>query len=233
MANRLEESIMRYVSDANRDAIAEAWKDNTGYHIALNEGYKASRSTIGDRSICEKTVEQIRYQLGGITLVENTAENNAVRDLRSLVGMTQAEFAAFFDIPHKNIENWEQGRTKPPDYLVRLMKYRLCKEVINCENPKVTVLVLEAIKDALQTTTLGYGILAVEGGCMSFFSQKRRCYSSGNKAAVMSIDKDNKTVTLKGQNGNIWNTFILTFEEFNLASGKWTDTHYEKRRKHK
>ena len=39
--------------------------------------------------------------------------------------MTQKEFAAYFDIPYRSIENWEEGSRKVPDYLLRLMAYRL------------------------------------------------------------------------------------------------------------
>lgn len=53
-----------------------------------------------------------------------------IKELRNQAGMSQAEFAANFDIPKRTIQNWEwegenkQGR-KCPEYLLSLMEYKL------------------------------------------------------------------------------------------------------------
>ena len=51
-----------------------------------------------------------------------------IKELRLSTGMTQKEFAEYFDIPQKTVENWEQGIRKTPDYVVELIKYKLEKE---------------------------------------------------------------------------------------------------------
>ena len=43
-------------------------------------------------------------------------------------GMTQQEFANYFEIPKRTIENWEGGQRKCPEYLKKLIKYKLIKE---------------------------------------------------------------------------------------------------------
>lgn len=43
-------------------------------------------------------------------------------------GMTQQEFADYFEIPKRTIENWEGGQRKCPEYLKKLMEYKLIKE---------------------------------------------------------------------------------------------------------
>lgn len=51
-----------------------------------------------------------------------------IKESRLSTGMTQKEFAEYFDIPQKTIENWEQGARKAPDYVIELIKYKLGKE---------------------------------------------------------------------------------------------------------
>jgi DNA-binding transcriptional regulator YiaG len=42
--------------------------------------------------------------------------------------MTQAEFSKFLKIPIRTIQEWEQGRRTPPDYVVELIRYKVEKE---------------------------------------------------------------------------------------------------------
>ena len=52
------------------------------------------------------------------------------KELRQQSGMTQQQFAAYFGIPKRTIENWEAGVNKCPEYLLDLMKYKLIHENI-------------------------------------------------------------------------------------------------------
>ncbi len=49
-------------------------------------------------------------------------------ELRQQSGMTQKEFAEYFEIPKRTIENWDAGARKCPEYLLKLMVYKLTKE---------------------------------------------------------------------------------------------------------
>lgn len=51
-----------------------------------------------------------------------------IKDLRTMSGMTQQEFANYFEIPKRTIENWEGGQRKCPEYLEKLIEYKLIKE---------------------------------------------------------------------------------------------------------
>lgn len=53
-----------------------------------------------------------------------------IKELRTMSGMTQKEFAEHFGIPKRNIENWEGGARKCPEYLIALIEYKLIKEEI-------------------------------------------------------------------------------------------------------
>lgn len=50
-----------------------------------------------------------------------------IKEIRKQTGMTQAEFAEYFDISVRTIEAWETRRNAP-DYLTKLMEYKLKKE---------------------------------------------------------------------------------------------------------
>lgn len=51
-----------------------------------------------------------------------------IKKLRIRTRMTQKEFAKYFNIPQRTIENWEGGQRKPPPYVVELIKYKIEKE---------------------------------------------------------------------------------------------------------
>lgn len=60
---------------------------------------------------------------------KNTQENNKpaeeIRRIREGTGMNRKEFAAYFGIPYPTITDWELGHRKMPDYLLRLIKYKV------------------------------------------------------------------------------------------------------------
>lgn len=51
-----------------------------------------------------------------------------IKELRKASGMTQAQFAEFFNVPKRSVENWDSGTNKCPQYLVELMEYKLLNE---------------------------------------------------------------------------------------------------------
>lgn len=53
-----------------------------------------------------------------------------VKSLRKAASFTQQQFAEYFEISKRTVENWECGRTTPPDYLVKLFEYKLRNEGI-------------------------------------------------------------------------------------------------------
>ena len=53
-----------------------------------------------------------------------------VKELREKTGMTRKEFAEYFGINWRQVQNWEVGARNCPDYLLELMKYKLEKEDI-------------------------------------------------------------------------------------------------------
>lgn len=58
------------------------------------------------------------------------------KELRQASGMTQKEFAEYFHIPKRSIENWDGGTAKVSEYWLELMEYKLKKENIIKEKRK-------------------------------------------------------------------------------------------------
>ncbi|MBR5348677.1 MAG: helix-turn-helix domain-containing protein [Lachnospiraceae bacterium] len=46
-----------------------------------------------------------------------------IKELRKETGLSQSKFSAKFGIPVRTLQQWEQGISAPPEYLVRMMAY--------------------------------------------------------------------------------------------------------------
>ena len=53
-----------------------------------------------------------------------------IKELRLATDMNQTSFARYFEIPVRTVQDWEGERRTPPEYLVKLMQYKLKKENI-------------------------------------------------------------------------------------------------------
>ena len=51
-----------------------------------------------------------------------------LKDLRLASGMNRREYAEYFEIPYRTIQSWELGDRECPEYLLKLMYYKLQKE---------------------------------------------------------------------------------------------------------
>jgi len=49
-------------------------------------------------------------------------------ELRKSTGMNRREFCAYFEIPYRTVTDWELGNRTMPDYLLRLMAYKVKME---------------------------------------------------------------------------------------------------------
>ena len=53
---------------------------------------------------------------------------NRILDLRTASGMTRTQFATYFGIPYRTLQDWELGTAKTPTYLIDLIEYKLRAE---------------------------------------------------------------------------------------------------------
>ena len=56
-----------------------------------------------------------------------------VRGLRASTGMSRQEFARYFEIPYRTLQDWELGNRRIPEYLLRLMEYKTRLEGLCCK----------------------------------------------------------------------------------------------------
>lgn len=54
-----------------------------------------------------------------------------VIELRKSTGMNRKEFCEYFGIPYRTVTEWERGTRIMPDYVLRLMAYKIKMEKIN------------------------------------------------------------------------------------------------------
>ena len=51
-----------------------------------------------------------------------------IRNMRESSGMSMKRFAEYFGIPYRTVQNWEAGVNKCPEYLLKLLEYKLKRE---------------------------------------------------------------------------------------------------------
>ena len=49
-------------------------------------------------------------------------------ELRARTGMNRRKFLDYFGIPYRTVQDWELGSRQMPEYLLRLMEYKVRME---------------------------------------------------------------------------------------------------------
>ena len=60
--------------------------------------------------------------------IDFTNSRDYLIELRDSTGMSRTEFCEYFGIPYRTLQDWELGNRKMPDYLLRLMAYKIKME---------------------------------------------------------------------------------------------------------
>ncbi len=50
-------------------------------------------------------------------------------EIRNRTGMNRKEFAKWLDIPYRTMQEWELGRRAMPEYVLRLIAYKVYNEM--------------------------------------------------------------------------------------------------------
>jgi transcriptional regulator with XRE-family HTH domain len=53
------------------------------------------------------------------------------KEIRQASGMNQTQFSKYFEIPYRTIQDWEHGKRKCPEDLLKLMQYKIVKEKLS------------------------------------------------------------------------------------------------------
>ncbi len=57
-------------------------------------------------------------------------------EIRKETGMNRREFAEYFGIPYRTIQDWELGNRQMPEYLLRLIAYKVRMEKLQKNEEK-------------------------------------------------------------------------------------------------
>ena len=56
---------------------------------------------------------------------------NRIKELREMTGMNRREFCDYFGIPYPTVTDWERGQRHAPDYVLRLLEFRIRAEELD------------------------------------------------------------------------------------------------------
>ena len=56
---------------------------------------------------------------------QNKKKEDKIKELRESTGMNRKEFCKYFEIPYRTVTEWERGTRKMPDYVLRLLAYKV------------------------------------------------------------------------------------------------------------
>jgi DNA-binding transcriptional regulator YiaG len=59
-----------------------------------------------------------------------------LRSLRESTGMNRKEFCEYFEIPYMTETDWELGNRRVPQYLLKLIAYKIKMEQLSGKNSK-------------------------------------------------------------------------------------------------
>ena len=63
-------------------------------------------------------------QHGGMLM----GKREEVIELKNKSGMNWKQFSEYYEIPYRTIQDWEHGKREMPDYVLRLMQYKMKME---------------------------------------------------------------------------------------------------------
>lgn len=66
----------------------------------------------------------VRYALR-IKERDNMEVKDRLLEIRKETGMNRKEFAGYFGIPYRTMQDWELGNRQMPEYLLRLIVYKI------------------------------------------------------------------------------------------------------------
>jgi|GEM_PF-142535 len=55
----------------------------------------------------------------------NKMNATSIRELRDSMGLSQSKFAKLYHIPLSTLQKWEQGGSKPPEYVIELLSMQI------------------------------------------------------------------------------------------------------------
>ena len=82
---------------------------------------------MADKTIYDFEGIQIEYEKGAETDkdYQRRMTSYAFRQIREKSGMSRPEFAKWLGVPYRTMQEWELGRRSMPEYVLRLIAYKV------------------------------------------------------------------------------------------------------------
>ena len=120
----------------NEKCNGENMRENT--YIKIEKLYKKYKGYVGTKNLLaegfsnrqiftlvnEGYLQKVCYGHDGM----NMEIKDRIKELRESTGMNRKEFCEYFGIPYRTVTEWERGTRKMPDYVFRLLAYKIKME---------------------------------------------------------------------------------------------------------
>ena len=117
-----------------------------------------------------------------------------IKQIRNHVNMSQRKFADYFNIPLGTFRNWEQGISKPPEYVLNMIIESIRRDkMINVETIKFVKML-----DTLATLTKG-GIFEFKNATENDYNSLIRFYYYKICDAIMNLDISKSEIAANSQ----------------------------------
>ncbi|MDO4340665.1 MAG: transcriptional regulator [Eubacteriales bacterium] len=169
-----------------------------------------------------------------------------IKELRSIAGLNRTQFAKAQGIPLRTIEEWEAGRRKMPDYVLRLLSYKVRSENMdNRKNKNINIIRDESGKSIVLINDIRFKsrrkidwnqvemyLKEYIGECYEIIETSEKIYIGTDFPDEFCHSKDK--IRLKGANEKAKANMVQAISELiYIATDKVESEDYEKKHKAK
>ena len=100
----------------------EYTKEEIGWRAVYRREYTKMKmiNVVTDKKICYNIYTMCKNKKG-----KEMEIKDEIKKLRESTGMNRKEFCEYFEIPYRTVTEWERGTRKMPDYVLRLLAYKV------------------------------------------------------------------------------------------------------------
>lgn len=100
----------------------EYTEEEIGWRAVYRREYTKMKmiNVVTDKKICYNIYTMCKNKKG-----KEMEIKDEIKKLRESTGMNRKEFCEYFEIPYRTVTEWERGTRKMPDYVLRLLAYKV------------------------------------------------------------------------------------------------------------
>ena len=109
------------ITKSIREAISAVKQEDIGVEFKMEKEEDVKKAI-------EKLTDQMLEYAANMEFEKAAETRDKIKELRENTGMNRKEFCEYFGIPYRTVTEWERGTRKMPDYVFRLLAYRIKME---------------------------------------------------------------------------------------------------------